>query len=146
MDNVLIALDLSVSGFWLVYHAVSLRCRVNANIFILMVTDEDRMQDTAGSNEWIGSCENRLESLVAEECSKHARLRYSKVQGGFEENILEFVWRNDITVLVLAQPADGNAKKVTHFLEMVERISRQTSCRIEIAQKVWGTTDDEGRS
>ena len=138
MDNVLIALDLSASPFWLAYHAVSLQHRVRANIFILMVMDEKRMQDAVGKNQWIGSWENRLESFVAEECSKHAHLAYAVVQGSFEQNILKFVGKNDSTVLVLAQPADGDAKKLTLFLEMLESISRQTSCRIEIAQKVWG--------
>jgi K+-sensing histidine kinase KdpD len=144
MDNLLIALDSSASGFWLAYHAVNLHRRVKVNIFILMVTDEEHMLDSGDENEWIGACENCLESLLTEECSKHTHFNYYTVNGEFEQKILEFVRGNDITILVLGQPPAGNSKKVTHFLEMLENISRQTSCRIEVAQKIWGCKEDDG--
>lgn len=136
MDNVLIAIDSSESSFWLAFHAVGLTRRVKANVAILMVVDEELMRQSENRDDWIGLPERRLESLVAEETSGRERIAYYVAHGAFEQEVLQFVRENGVTVLVISKPTGKEPGRMRRFLEMLERISKQTSCHIEVVQKV----------
>ncbi|MGE4291774.1 MAG: universal stress protein [Desulfovibrio sp.] len=135
MDNVLIALDSSESSFWLAFYAVGLTRRVKANVSILMVVDEELM-NLSKDDDWIGLPERRLESLIAEEGSDQARIAYYVAHGSLEQEILHFVWENGITILVISRPSGRDPGRTRRFLEMLERINKQTNCHIEVVQKV----------
>ena len=136
MDNVLIAIDSSESSFWLAFYALGLTRRVKANVSILMVVDQQLMEQSGEDDEWIGLPERRLESLIAEESSDRARIPYYVAHGSLEEEILHFVQENSVTILVIAKPSGKDPKRTRRFLEMLERISKRTSCHIEVVQKV----------
>ena len=141
MDNVLIAIDSSESSFWLAYYAMGLTRRVRARVSVLMVVDDEARERSTGDDEWIGLPEKRLESLLAEEHSDRAHVSYYVAHGPFEQEVLRFINENGTTKLFMNQPSARDAKSTNRFMEMLERISRQTNCHIEVVQKVSGHGD-----
>ncbi|WP_027185056.1 universal stress protein [Desulfovibrio inopinatus] len=136
MNNVLIAIDTSESSLWLAYYAMGLARRTKANVSLLMVMDETAPFCCPDSDEWIGLPEKRLESLLAEDHSERAHVNYYVARGVFDAEVIRFIQENAITTLFIGQPPGGDPRRTRWFMDLLERISTQTRCHIEVVQKV----------
>ncbi len=136
MNNVLIAIDTSESSLWLAYYAMGLARRIKANVSLLMVVDDTAPVEREDRDEWIGLPQRRLESLLAEEHSDQTHVNYYVAHGTFDVEVIKFIRENSITTLFIGQPPGGDPKRARWFMDLLERISTQTRCRIEVVQKV----------
>ncbi|MGE4557866.1 MAG: universal stress protein [Desulfovibrionaceae bacterium] len=134
MNNVLIAIDSCESSFWMAFYALSLARRVRAKVSILMVVDEElsRMNDP---EEWIGTPETHLESLIAEQNSDAAHVDYYVAKGAFADEVARFIGENGTTSLIVGKPDATDSKSMRAFMSMIEEISKRTRCHIDIVQK-----------
>jgi len=136
MNNVLIAVDTSEYSFWLAYYAIGLSKRIYMNVSILMVDDEEFRSRPRNNEEWIGLPEKKLESLLAEDHSERSHINFYFTKGKFEDEVIQFILENKITILFVGQPEPCGAKQEIKFVEQLERIGKKTDCHIEVVQKV----------
>lgn len=136
MKNVLIIVDKSESSLWLAYYAMGLTSRIAVNVSLLMVVDEEIDDGPDESEEWIGSPEKRLESILAEGRSDNMRLDFYVVHGRMEEEIPKFILQNNISRLFIGAPQSGSHPSYAKLMKIIDRVNTTTRCEVEVVQKV----------
>ncbi|WP_419787111.1 universal stress protein [Pseudodesulfovibrio sp.] len=136
MKNVLIVVDTSQSSLWLAYYGMGLSHRIAAGVSILMVIDPDYADDSGDADEWIGSPEKRLESILAEDQSGGRRVEFFVVRGRMEEEIPKFISENDISKLFIGRPQSKRAEVYTKLMRVIDAVYTTTGCDVEVVQKV----------
>lgn len=135
MKNVLIVVDKSESSLWLAYYAMGLTRRMAVNVSILLVAD-DEFDGAGDAEEWIGSPEKRLESILAEGRFEGARLDYYVVRGRMEEEIPTFIRENNVTKLFIGAPPSGRQSLYSKLMKVIDAVNTTTRCEVEVVQKV----------
>lgn len=136
MKNVLIVVDKSESSLWLAYYAMGLTRRMAVNVSILLVVDEEFDGGAGDDEEWIGSPEKRLESILAEGRSEGTRLDYYVVRGRMEEEIPRFIRENGVTKLFIGAPPSGRQSLYSKLMKVIDAVNTTTRCEVEVVQKV----------
>ncbi|MDD3311427.1 universal stress protein [Pseudodesulfovibrio sp.] len=136
MKNVLIVVDTSQSSLWLAYYAMGLTRRIAARVSILLVIDPDYGDETGDADEWIGSPEKRLESILAEDHSGGRRVEFFVARGRMEEEIPKFISENDISKLFIGSPQSKRAEVYVRLMRTIDAVNTTTGCDVEVVQKV----------
>jgi|GEM_PF-1108657 len=136
MKNVLIVVDKSESSLWLAYYAMGLTRRMAVNVSILLVVDEEFDGEAGDDEQWIGSPEKRLESILAEGRSEGTRLDYYVVRGRMEEEIPKFIRENSVTKLFIGAPPSGRQSLYSKLMKVIDAVNTTTRCEVEVVQKV----------
>jgi len=136
MKNVLIVVDTSQSSLWLAYYATTLTHRIDANISILLVKDPEYDKVLEEADQWIGSPEKRLESILAEDGSDGRRVEYFVARGVMEEEIPNFIRENAITKLYIGRPESKRPEAYAKLTKIIDAVNTTTSCDVEVVQKV----------
>lgn len=135
MKNVLIVVDESEPSLWLAYYAMGLASRIAASVSILMVVDEEYCAGSS-SQEWIGSPEKRLESLLAEEHSASSHIDFYVAHGRMEEEIPRFILENDISKMFIGRPEDNRPDSYAKLMKVIDAVNTDTRCTMEVVRKV----------
>ncbi|CCH50083.1 universal stress protein [Pseudodesulfovibrio piezophilus] len=136
MKNVLIVVDESESSLWLAYYAMGLTHRIAAKVSILLVMDKEYTDVNEGSDEWIGSPEKRLESVLAEDHSERTHIDFYVVRGRMEEEVPKFIRENTISKLFIGSPPTCRAESYAKLMKLIDTVNTTTHCDVEVVQKV----------
>lgn len=136
MKKVSIVVDESESSFWLAYYAMGLSSRIPVEVSILMVRDDEYSTIEPGSDEWIGSPEKKLESILAEEHFGSTHIDFYVLNGLMEEEIPKFIRENGISKLFIGRPQGNVPELYAKLMRTIDAVTTGTHCEVEVVQKV----------
>lgn len=136
MKKVSIVVDESESSFWLAYYAMGLSSRMQVEVSILMVRDEEYSSHATDSSQWIGSPEKKIESILAEEHSGRTHIDFYVLSGRMEEEIPKFIRENDISKLFIGRPQGNCPDLYAKLMRTIDTVTSSTHCEVEVVQKV----------
>ena len=129
MEKILVAVETNMSSSWSLLYALNLAKRIQVTISILLVSPpippDEKKTNEAGAPFPIKS---KIEKLITEGRSSGIHIEYYHTSGSFKEEIIEFIQRKKIDLLVIEKQITKNVS------ELIEEIKLRTYCRIELVQ------------
>jgi hypothetical protein len=129
MEKILVAVDTNMDSFWSLVYALNLAKRIQVKISVLLVSPQmpPECEGTEGERGQF-PIKNKIEKLIAEGRSSGIRIDYYNTSGSFKEEIIEFIQRKKIDLLVIEKQITKNVS------ELIEEIKLRTCCQIELVQ------------
>lgn len=135
MEKILVAMDPARTKFYAGIHALNLVKRINAKVLFLLVFPPPTKDIKPSFKKEIAvSVKRRLESLIEEARSDGIAVDYYMVYGDYENEIVNFIQENRITILVIEPPGEqGHLSEA--FKYFLEKIRHRIDCRIEVVNE-----------
>jgi len=136
MERILVGLDPGKTSLWAAIHALNLAKRIKAKVFILMVEGDTQTQKGLRIEKRVqSSVRADLEALIERGRSEGIAVEYYIAQGSYERELIHFIKKNKITLLVFGLPSCRKKGPSGKFMDLVEKIRRRVDCRIEIVHE-----------
>jgi nucleotide-binding universal stress UspA family protein len=132
MERILVSMDVRQSHLEGVHRAVHLAKRIEASVFILLVSDSTI--DSGPRNifqDLEESVRRRLELMIQMGRSEGLDMNTYTTQGNYLEEVIRFIQENGITLLVLGSPRVGS-RAADEFTEAFDAMRHRISCRVEL--------------
>lgn len=141
MEKILVAIDPVRTNFYAGIHALNLVKRIKAKVLFLLVFPPPTKEIKRPFEEEIAvSVKRRLESLIEEARSDGIAVDYYLVYGDYENEIVNFIQENRITILVIESPGEqGHLSEAFKFF--LEKMRHRIDCRIEVVNEKPVITD-----
>jgi nucleotide-binding universal stress UspA family protein len=135
MERILVGMDPERTSRWAGVYALNLAKRIQAKVSFLLVIDPAVKQSTtaiAKTAETIAK--QRLETLIEEGLSEGILVDYYISYGQYEDELVNFIKENQISILVVGLPADQKTF-AGNFKNFLEKIRHRVDCRIEVVHE-----------
>ena len=132
MERILVSMS-ARNGAWEAWsRAISLAKRIDARIYALLVLCPSSSVGGGGLQEReASSMKQGLELLIELAKSEGVRIDYFISEGEYEEEVIQFVDHNKITLLV-AELAEGENRHTDRGLPPIRKILHRVRCRVEL--------------
>ena len=135
MERILVGMNPEKISRWAGVYALNLAKRIQAKVSFLMVIDPAAEQSkTAISNEADTYVKESLEALIEEGLSEGIVADYYIAYGRYEDELVNFIKQNHISILVLGSPSEQKTA-AGHFKQFLEKIRHRVDCRIEVVHE-----------
>nr|MBC8363251.1 universal stress protein [Candidatus Desulfatibia profunda] len=135
MERILVGMDPKRTSRWAGVYALNLAKRIQAKVsFLLVIDPAAKRSKPAISNEAETSVKESLESLIEEGLSEGILVDYYIAYGQYEDELVNFIKDNQISILVVGSPADQKAS-AGNFKSFLEKIRHRVDCRIEVVHE-----------
>lgn len=135
MERILVGMDPERTSRWAGVYALNLAKRIQAKVsFLLVIDPAAKRTDPAISNKAEASVKESLESLIEEGLSEGILVDYYIACGQYENELINFIKQNQISILVVGSPADQKACAGS-FKNFLEKIRHRVDCRIEVVHE-----------
>ena len=129
MERILVSMK-AHRGAWEAWsRAISLARRIDAKVYALLVLPST--MPTASELREPASVRNRLELLIELAKSEGIRIEYFISEGNYEDEVIEFVGHNKITLLV-AESAGKESGHTDRVIPAIRKILHRIQCRVEL--------------
>ncbi len=132
MERILAGMTPDNSSIWAGIHAMNLAKRINAHVSFLLVDNTGSSDPPPAAAEKKDAIE-RIETLIEEGRSEQVPLEYYRAEGDYAGILVDFVHEHRITLLVVAAPAEKDARG-GDFKTFIEELHHRLNCRIEVVQ------------
>ena len=135
MERILVGMDPKRTSRWAGVYALNLAKRIQAKVsFLLVIDPAAKRSKPAISNEAETGVKESLESLIEEGLSEGILVDYYIAYGQYEDELVNFIKDNQISILVVGSPADQKAS-AGNFKSFLEKIRHRVDCRIEVVHE-----------
>ena len=135
MERILVGMDPKRTSRWAGVYALNLAKRIQAKVsFLLVIDPAAKRSKPAISNEAETAVKESLESLIEEGLSEGILVDYYIAYGQYEDELVNFIKENQISILVVGSPADQKAS-AGNFKSFLEKIRHRVDCRIEVVHE-----------
>jgi nucleotide-binding universal stress UspA family protein len=129
----------SAEGFLgAIYRAIHLAARIGASVHVLLITDREHpLSRDELLTELEGAFRDRLELMIEKGRSEGITVNLYISHGNYEKEVIRFVQRNRITLLILGFPdvASEDPEAVKTFNKSAARIHQSVDCTVELVQQ-----------
>jgi len=129
MEKILVAIDSRRTSWEAVYHACSLAKRIHVQLNVLMVLPTGPQQGFDIEAE--SGKRRRIELLVESAKAEGVTVNFFIAEGSYEDEVISFINRNNITMLVLQQD-DGSGPNTSRELTTLRSLQHRITCKMEI--------------
>jgi hypothetical protein len=130
MERVLVSMN-SRQGAWeALSRAISLARRIDARIYALLVLPPLTPVGSIVEQNASGVRE-RLELLIEAAKSENIHIDYFISEGKYEEEVIQFIDQNKITLLIVESP-EGENRTIDRELYPIDSLRHRTTCRMEV--------------
>lgn len=136
MERILVGMDSKTTHLWSVIYVLSLAKRIQAKLFVLLVSEPDGIMTEQHIKE-NAACpiKVRLEKLIADGRLEGASIEYYMASGSFKDELIKFIQEKRVNLLVIDFPETGRKIGGENFPEILEEIKLRTDCRIEVVHQ-----------
>ncbi|MBU0987500.1 MAG: universal stress protein [Proteobacteria bacterium] len=132
MERILVGVGADRISRWAGVYALNLAKRIQAKVsFLLVIDPAAKKSKLAIADEMDTSVKQNLESLIEEGLSEGILVDYYIAYGPYEDELVNFIKKNQISILVVGSPADQKAF-AGNFKNFLEKIRHRVDCRIEV--------------
>jgi len=118
-----------------VYRAIHLAERIKANVHILLVWHQEPVSAPAGAFTGLeDAANNHLELMIENARSNGVNVHYHIANGNFEDEVIRFVAKKKITLLILGLPY-GDSDSSVEFNKALYGIRQNVRCAIELVRR-----------
>jgi nucleotide-binding universal stress UspA family protein len=129
MERILVSMK-PPHGAWEAWsRAISLARRIDAKVYALLVLPPAAV--VASDPKDPSSVRNRLELLIELAKSEGIRIEYFISEGNYEDEVIQFVGHNKITLLV-AESTGRENRHTDRGLAAIRKILHRIPCRVEL--------------
>ncbi|KGO35514.1 MAG: universal stress protein [Desulfoprunum sp.] len=141
MEKILVAINGRQGAWEAVSHAFSLAKRVNVQLNILLVVASGANRgrtpmDVNGRQE----VKRRIDLLIESALADGLQVNYFIAEGNFEEEVINFINCNKITLLVYEAPID-NGRSASKHSTSLRNLRHRIACKIEVVVPRKHTTE-----
>jgi nucleotide-binding universal stress UspA family protein len=131
MERILVSMSVR-NGAWEAWsRAISLAKRIDARIYALLVLCPSSSVGGGLQEKEPSSIKRRLELLIELAKSEGVRIDYFISEGEYEEEVIQFVDHNKITLLV-AEVTEGENRHTDRGFTPIRKILHRIKCRVEL--------------
>ena len=131
MERILVSMSVR-NGAWEAWsRAISLAKRIDARVYALLVLSPSSSPGGGLHEKEPASVRRRLELLIELAKSEGARIDYFISEGEYEEEVIQFVDHNKITLFV-AEAMEGENRNTDRGASHVRKILHRVRCRVEL--------------
>lgn len=135
MEKILVAMDPVQSHFFAGIHALNLAKRINSKLLFLLIFPLQKSPPQNPTAKRVESAvKKQVEALIEQARSDGITIDYYLAYGDFEQELVNFVHENKVTLLIMECPdIQGDVKEAAG--EILARLRHRISCRIEVVCK-----------
>jgi len=132
MEKILVAINGRHGAWEAVSHAFSLAKRVSVqlNLLLVMAPGSTRGRSQAEVNAEL-EVKRRIDLLIESALAEGLQVNYFIAEGNFEEEVVNFINCNKITLLVHEAPID-NGRSASKNSTSLRNLRHRISCKIEV--------------
>ncbi len=143
MERILAGVDARESDLAPGIHAFNLAKRIQAKVYILLITGPSQASLDGQSRE--RDLIRHLEGLIDQARSEGLPVEYFVSEGPLENETIRFIQQNAISLLVVGQPRDGGEAAQKQFRKTLENIRLRVDCHIEVVHQRDQSVVTEGK-
>ena len=128
MEKVLAAIDGRQGGREALSHAISLAQRMAVQLHILLVVAEGASGPSGGTEEMA----RHIELIKASAQADGIPFQFFIAEGNFEEEVINFINGNGITLLVIEEGQGESARPAQRGLASWRTLRHRIACRIDV--------------
>lgn len=131
MERILVSMNTRCGAWGAWSRAISLAKRIDAKVYALLVlpSTTDAAKDLLTKSSF--NIRHRLELLIELAKSEGIRIEYFISEGDYEEEVIQFVDQNRITLLV-AESAGADSRQTDRTIPAIRKILHRIKCRVEL--------------
>lgn len=130
MESILVAIDARHGAWEALSHAFSLARRIALQLNILRVKPSAHRALSIGETGLEAAIQERLELQIEVAKAEGIRINYFVTEGSYEDEVIDFVRNNRITLLV-CEVCEGDVRGMERELASLRSIRHRVTCRVE---------------
>jgi nucleotide-binding universal stress UspA family protein len=135
MERILVGMAPGRTSLWAGVYALNLAKRIQAKVYFLLVIDPAAKKIKSADSKNADAFEkDHLESLIEEGLSEGILVDYYVAYGQYEDELVNFIRDNHISILVVGSPADPKAA-AGNYKNFLEKLRHRVDCRIEVVHE-----------
>jgi nucleotide-binding universal stress UspA family protein len=130
MEKILVAIDGKHGAWEALSHACSLAKRIHVQLNVLLVIPPSQARLSPAETDAENHVKKRLELLIEAAQSENITINYFIAEGNYDDEVINFVNHNKITLLVHETP-EGEARAIGNAVSLGS-LRHRIACKMEV--------------